>query len=356
MADEASQDQKTEEPTPRRLEKALEEGQIAFSSELLSGLTLLAGVVFFLVFGAWFMSVLKGIVRERLTFFEPMMLYPESILLAIRRDVGQAALALGALIVPITVVILASAFLQTRFNLTTKPLRLNWKKLSPMTGMKRLFSMRAVVKGLVSLAKAACIVAAAVWLTRSQLGDVAASGQSTLEQAVTIGGSLVLAIGLLASALMVFVGLGDYGFQWWKQRQELRMTNQELRDEFKEMDGDPQIKARIKRVANELSKKRMINAVPTATVVVTNPTHFAVALRYEPDQTPAPVVVAKGADYLAQQIIAKAKEHSVAIVERKDVARYLYANVKVGQEIPYELFQAVAEILSFIRRLEQSAA
>ncbi len=356
MADETDHDQKSEEPTPRRLEKALEEGQIAISAELLNGITLLTGFLFFLVLGAWFFSSLKSILRERFTFFEPMVHYPETILLAMRRDIGQAGVLLAGLIVPIAVIAVAASLLQTQGNITTKPLALNWKKLSVIAGLKRLFSLRAAVRGLVSLAKATSIVLAAYWLTRARLEEIAASGFTTFGQAVAIAVQLILAIGLMSAVLMVIVGAMDYGFQWWKQRQELRMTKQEVRDEYKEMDGDPHLKARIKRVANELSKKRMINAVPTATVVVTNPTHFAVALRYAPDEAPAPVVVAKGADYLAQQIIRAAKEHRVAVIERKEVARYLYAKVNVGQEIPYELFQAVAEILNVIRRLENQAA
>jgi flagellar biosynthetic protein FlhB len=131
------------------------------------------------------------------------------------------------------------------------------------------------------------------------------------------------------------------------------MTMQEVRDEHKDIEGDPQIKARIRRIANEISKKRMMQAIPKATVVVTNPTHFAVALRYDPEESPAPVVIAKGADFLAEQIIKVAKLNGVAVVERKPVARFLYFNVNVGKTIPAEMFQAVAEIINFIRQLNQ---
>ncbi|HMO13592.1 MAG TPA: flagellar biosynthesis protein FlhB [Pirellulaceae bacterium] len=352
MSDERTSDQRTEEATPRRLERALEEGQIAFSSELLSGLTLLTAMLFFLLVGKWFFDMIKSVMRERIIFVEPMIHHPETLLLALRRDVTQLGIACLAIIVPITIVVLVASFLQTRFNISLKPMELKWGKMNPVNGMKRIFSSRAIVRGAVAIAKAACIVAAVYYLTIARLGDVASSGQSTLSHGFDVGAQFFLSIGLLSAGLMLFVGVIDYGFQWWKHRRDLRMTLQEVRDEHKQTEGDPQVRARIRRVASELSKKRMMKAVPTSTVVVTNPTHYAVALKYVAEENTAPIVVAKGADHLAQQIIRIAKEHGVAIVERKSIARYLYANVKLGQEIPYELFPAVAEILNFIRRFE----
>ncbi len=355
MSDDQTADQKTEEPTARKLEKAFEEGQIAFSSELLSGLVLLTGTFFFLIMGKWFFDSLRSIIRERITYVEPMIQHPESLLIAIRRDFMQAGTLCLALVLPVAMVVLLAAFLQTRFNLTMKPLALNWNRMQPINGIKQMFSTRALNRGGIAVAKAASIVTAVYFLTRNKLGEIAATGHSTLDHAIDVGGELVLAIGFLSAGLMVVVGIVDYAFQWWKQQQDLRMTLQEVRDENKESDGDPQIKARIRRVANEMSKKRMMKDVPRATVVITNPTHYAVALRYDPSVSAAPIVVAKGADFLAQQIIKIAQEHGVAIVERKPVARFLYAKVKIGQQIPFEIFQAVAEILNFIKRLENRA-
>jgi flagellar biosynthetic protein FlhB len=347
---------KTEDPTARKLEKALEEGQIAFSSELLGGLMLLAGMFFFLIMGRWFFEALRGLIRERITLVEPMIANPDTLLLAIRRDVTQAGLICASMILPITVVILFASFLQTRFNLTTKPLALNWGRLQPASGIKRMFSSRSVNRGGVAIAKASAIVIAVYFVTLSKFGDIASAGQSTLNHALSVGGSLILAIGFLSAGLMVIVGIVDYAYQWWKQREDLRMTLQEVRDEHKESEGDPQLKARVRRLAGEMSKKRMMSDVPNSSVVITNPTHFAVALRYDPGEAAAPVVLAKGADFLAKQIIKVAKEHGVPVVERKPVARFLFAKAEIGEEIPYEIFQAVAEILNFIKRLERDAA
>ena len=355
MANDQTSD-KTEDPTARKLEKALEEGQIAFSSELLGGLMLLTGVFFFLIMGKWFFDSLRGLVRERITLVEPMIANPESLLLAIRRDITQAGMICASMILPITAVILLASFMQTRFNLTTKPLALNWGRMQPASGIKRMFSSRSVARGGVVIAKASAIVAAVYFLTISKFGEIASAGRSTLDHALSVGGSLVLAIGMLSAGLMVIVGIIDYAFQWWKQREELRMTLQEVRDEHKESEGDPQLKARIRRIAGEMSKKRMMSDVPRASAIVTNPTNLAVALRYDPSESAAPIVLAKGADFLAKQIIKVAKENGIPVVERKPVARFLFAKAEIGEEIPYEIFQAVAEILNFIKRLERDAA
>jgi flagellar biosynthetic protein FlhB len=356
MADENTPDQKTEEATPRRLERALEEGQIAFSSELVSGFMLLTGLMFFLITGSWFFKSLQSLIQARFTHFQTMIWYPETILLVIKKDFGQALLIAFSLVMPVSVVVLLISLMQTRFNFSTKPLALDWKKTNPLTGVKRMFSLRAVNRGAVAVAKSASIVLAAYLLTRARTGELASSGRASLEHGLTVGTELLFAIGFLAAGLMLVVGIADYGFQWWKQQQDLRMTKQEVRDEHKDVEGDPQLKARIRRIATELSRKRNIRAVPSATVIVTNPTHYAVALRYAPNESPAPIVVAKGADFLAKQIIQVAKENGIAVVERKPVARYLYANVKIGQQVPYEVFQAVAEILNFIRQLDNRAA
>ncbi len=355
MAEGQNQDQRTEDPTPRRLERALEEGQIAFSSELIAGLMLVVGVIFFYIWGRWFFDVLRTVIRERLTFIEPMIEHPETILLGMRRDLMQAGTACFAILIPVVVVVLVASLLQTRFNITTKPLELKWERLNPTSGIKRIFSSRSVVRGAVALVKVACIGVVATWLTLSRWDQISGAGQTSLAGAVGLGAEILLVIALTTAILMTLVGAADYGFQWWKQRRELRMSLQEIRDENKETEGDPMIKARIRRIANEVTKKRMMQAIPTASVVVTNPTHYAVALRYDPEESPAPIVVAKGTDYLAQQIIAAAKQHGVAVVERKPVARFLYANVKIGQQIPLEMYQAVAEILNFIRSLQKSA-
>jgi flagellar biosynthetic protein FlhB len=345
----------TEEPTARRWEKAFEEGQLAFSTELMGGLIVLVAMIFFLGMGRWFFDSILNTIRQRLTFFDPMIAEPETILLAVRQNIEQVGWACLGLMLPLAAVSVVAGTLQTKFNLTSKPLELKWSKASPIAGFKRIFSTRALNRGAIAIAKSAAIVAASYYITVARFKEISLSGSLTYGQMLVVGAELILAIGFATAILMVVIGLIDLAFQIWKQKKDLMMTKQEVRDENKENDGDPQIKARIRKLQSEMARKRVVQEVPKATVVITNPTHFAVALRYDPEVSAAPIVIAKGADHLAFQIIRVAKESGVAVVERKPVARFLYANVKVGGEIPMDLYQAVAEILNFIRRAEKVA-
>lgn len=348
-------DQPTEEPTARKWEKAFEEGQLAFSTELIGGLIVMAAMLFFLGGGKWFFDAILHSIRERLTFFEPMISNSDSVIMAIRRSVEQVGFVCIGLMLPLVVVAMLGGVLQTRFNFSTKPLNLDWKKISPQSGLKRIFSTRALNRGLVSIAKATAIVLVAYYLTIGRMDQISLSGMSTYGELIGTGAELLLLIGFATAVLLVVIGAIDLAFQIWKQKKDLMMTKQEVREEHKDNEGDPQVRARIRKLQSEVASKRVVQEVPRASVVITNPTHFAVALRFVPGESSAPIVIAKGADHLAQQIIRVAKENGVAVVERKPVARFLYAHVKVGREIPAELYQAVAEILNFIRRAERAA-
>ena len=347
--------QPTQEPTPRRWEKAFEDGEIAFSSELIGGLIVLVAMFFFLGLGRWFFDALITTIRERLTFFEPMIIHPETVLFAFRRNLEQVGVACLGLMLVVAAVTLLAGTLQTRFNLSFKPLELKWNRISPQNGFKRIFSTRALNRGLISIAKTAAIVAAAYYITMGRSIEISQAGMKTFGEMLLVGAHLILAIGFTTAILMVLIGLVDLGFQLWKHKKDLMMTMQEVKDENKDTVGDPQIKARIRRLQNELSRKRVVQEVPKASVIITNPTHYAVALKYDPAVSNAPIVIAKGSDFLAMQIIQVAKQSGVPVVERKPIARFLYAHVKVGREIPYELYQSVAEILNFIRELDRAA-
>lgn len=347
--------QPTHEPTPRRWEKASEDGELAFSSELIGGLIVLVAMFFFWGLGQWFFDSLLTSIRERLTYFEPMIVHPDTVLLAMRRNLEQVGIVCISLMMSVVAITVLAGTLQTRFNLSFKPLELKWNKINPQNGLKRIFSTRSLNRGLISIAKTAAIVAASYYITVGRSVEISQAGMKTYGEMLGVGASLILTIGFTTAILMVVIGLADLGFQMWKHKKDLMMTTQEVKDENKDTVGDPQIKARIRRLQNELAKKQVVQEVPKASVVITNPTHYAVALKYDPLVSTAPIVIAKGSDYLAKQIIEVAKEHGVAVVERKPIARFLYANVKVGGEIPYELYQSVAEILNFIHELDRAA-
>jgi flagellar biosynthetic protein FlhB len=234
-------------------------------------------------------------------------------------------------------------------------LHLDPSKLDPTKGWQRLFSTRSLIRGLMAIAKATVLCAVAYVVLRQHAARLRGTAAAALPESLSYAWTILVQLLLAVSAAMVLMGLIDYLFQKWKHLQDLRMTRQELMDERRDDDGDPQMRARMRKLQRELSQRKMIHDVATADVVVTNPSHFAVALRYDPRRMKNPKVVAKGADLLAKIIIATAKRHRVAVVEKKPLARYLYAKVAVGRDIPVEVFQAVAEVLVYIYNLKKAA-
>ncbi|MEL7497698.1 MAG: EscU/YscU/HrcU family type III secretion system export apparatus switch protein [Planctomycetota bacterium] len=344
-------DQPSEEPTLRRWQKAFEDGQLAFSSEAIGAVIILTATLWALGYGEYFVETIRRSILVRLTYFDPMIESPETIVLAIRQTVFGMGAAIMPLLLTFSAMIIFVGVLQTRFNISTKPLELKWDKLSPWKGLKRLFSTRTLNRTALSILKATAIILSSYWVVMAYRNEITMSVLMDYRAVLMLGGSMMLRIGFLTAAFLVVLGLADVAFQFWKQYQDLMMTKQEIRDEQKDAEGDPQLRARIRRVQTEMSQSRAVQEVPSATVVITNPTHFAVALRYLPGESSAPIVIAKGADHLAKRIIAIAKENDVAVVERKPVARFLYANVEIGAEIPFEMYHAVAEIMNFIRAL-----
>jgi flagellar biosynthetic protein FlhB len=242
--------------------------------------------------------------------------------------------------------------LQFKFQVSTKPLQPKFSKLNPVSGMKRLFSKEKIVELLKAIAKVVLITYVVYitikddWVYLVQFYDM------SLNQAIEIVGDIVINLGLKISVIFMIIAFVDLIYQRRKFNEDIKMTKQEVKDEYKNSEGDPQIKGKIKSKMREASQRRMMQDVPKADVVITNPTHYAVAIRYNPDEAPAPVVLAKGADYLALKIKEIAKENKVEIVENKPLARMLYANVDIGQQVPPELYQAVAEVLAMVYKMQ----
>jgi flagellar biosynthetic protein FlhB len=243
-----------------------------------------------------------------------------------------------------------AGLLQTNFNVSFKPMELDLKKMSVVSGFGRIFSMKSVVRGAQAIANATIIICIIYFVARSKIEEISLAGFGTFRDLMFAMCGILLYASIAIAAMMLFLGILDLAYQKYKHLQELQMSMQDIKDEHKESDGDPLIKARIRRLQMEMGQKRMMADVPKASVVITNPTHFAVAIQYDRETMAAPVVLAKGADHLAHKIIEVAKENGVE-VQRKPVARFLYANVEIGDVIPAELFAAVAEILNFVNRL-----
>lgn len=344
---------KTEEPTPRRLEKAREDGQIARSVEVTSAAVLLTGVFAMSQWGPDTAVDLREAMRRGLDRLSASDMTPAV--------VGNVLWDAGGVIVAAALpVVLAMCFAGTVSNLVQvgvgfypKLLLPKGSRISPASGMQRIFSRRGAVDLLKNVAKIGLVTWVAWKVVLSTQGQLPAIGLAGPAEIMSTGGrELSRMLAWVGSTLAVLAGL-DY---WWQRRnhqQSLRMTKQEVRDEARQSEGDPKLRQRMRRAYRDLKGNRMLSEVATADVVVTNPTHYAVALRYRSEEGGAPRVVAKGVDEVAQRIKQEARAHGVPIMERRALARSLYRSVKLGSEIPAGLYRAVAEVLAYIYGLQQ---
>lgn len=353
MSDEADDDSKTEEPSGKRLQEARDSGNVPMSRELISWFMLLSLALFVLAFGG---SMARGL-QELLT---PFVTEPDRIPL----DVGSflarfESLSVDAavyLAVPLFIAFffaLAGAVFQVGFLFSSKALEPNLEKLDPIKGLKRLFSLRSFLefgKGILKLIIVGTALALVLWPSFDDLPKMVS------EDPVTLAGEMRDAMLTLLAACLFVVGiiaLVDLLYQRFDHIKKLRMTKQELKDEFKQTEGDPMVKNRLRQIRAERARKRMMAAVPTADVVVTNPTHFAVALKYDAESMTAPRCVAKGQDLVAKRIRDVAEEHKVPVIENPPLARALYATVDIDEEVPPEHYKAVAEVIGYVMRLKR---
>jgi flagellar biosynthetic protein FlhB len=243
-----------------------------------------------------------------------------------------------------------SNYIQVKWVVSTKPMAPKLSKMSPISGFKRIFSKNTLFELFKSILKIGLICYIAYTSLRDEAGDIYVLYDLSLRQALALVGTLIINVGLKISIVYLIVAILDYAYQKHTFNEDMKMTKQEVKDEYKNTEGDPQVKGQQKRRMQEASRRRMMQDVPKADVVITNPTHLAVALQYDAEKNPAPVVLAKGEDYLAQKIKEVARENDIQIVENKPLARMLYHNVEVGEQIPPELYQAVAEVLAAVYR------
>ena len=349
---------KTEEPTGKKLSDARKEGQVAKSREIGNCLTLF---VFFLVIrlmaasmGGKFINIFDSVYRT----IPIMTVYPQGEMPF--REIGilfrTGIYNVVMIILPIMLIGVFIAFvgdlLQVKWKPTTKPLKPKLSKLNPLKGLKRLFSPNSLVELLKSLLKLGLIAAICYSYIKDKVFLLFDLYEMPLMQAIALTGNTITDLGIRVSAVYIVIAAADFGYQKWKFHKDMMMSKQEVKDEYKNAEGDPQVKGAIRRKMMEASRRRMMQELPKADVVITNPTHYAVAIKYEPSLREAPYVIAKGEGYLAQKIKDVARENSIEIVENKPVARMLYHNVEIGETVPPELYQAVAEILAFVYHLQ----
>ena len=352
--------EKTEPATQKKLEDARKEGKVAKSKDLTQAFEL---VVLFLL-----LKIFVGYVGERM-----VLLFDATIgRMAEFYKVNQAGIFVPAVSSLFTNVILewllivwpffvfgfVITFLvtvyQVGWKVSGKTMEPKLSKFNPINGFKRIISKDSLFELVKSIIKVVVILYIAYTSIKDEANNLFVLYEISLNQAVALTGEIIIDVGLKISLIYVAVGLGDYIYQRHKFNEEMKMTKQEVKDEYKNTEGDPQIKGRIRQKMREASQRRMMQDVPKADVVITNPTHFAVAIKYDAEVSKAPVVVAKGEDYLAQKIKEVARENHVEIVENKPLARMLYHNVDIGSEIPPELYQAVAEVLAMVYHMKNS--
>jgi flagellar biosynthetic protein FlhB len=350
MADEDFES-KTEAPTQRRREEARQQGMVAFSMDFAGAIQLLVAVIVLAVSGASLGHRLVELARRDLGGTRVYPLDPLGMQGLFGALVGSGAELLGLLLGMLFAAGLAMGLLQTGFHFAPELLTLRWERLSFATGWNRLFSFSTAVRALTSLLKVALVVALAYWVIKGRAVQIAFLSETTLTDAVARTWDLAMRLALAIASGLVLIGVLDYGYQRFRLERSLRMTRQELKEEIKREDGDPQIKGRVRRLQREMAQRRMMREVPKATVVITNPTHLAVALRYDRSTMASPRLIAKGAGFVAERIMTEARLHHIPIVERPSLAQALYRTVKIGQEIPAELYYVVAEVLAYVYRL-----
>ncbi|MDP6319628.1 MAG: flagellar biosynthesis protein FlhB [SAR324 cluster bacterium] len=353
MAEQQGQE-KTEAPTEKKRRESREEGQVAFSKEL-SSAALLAGIVLTLVATSPF--ILDSF-RELMTnIFRQMASADELSVNSIYTLSGEIITTMLPAFTPfLTVIVLVAIFaavVQVGIQITFKAIVPKFSKLSPLTGIKRLFSSQSLADFLKSMAKL-IIVGFVGYLTyMDKISELNGLSVSTPEAILKYNFTVVAEVAGKIVLALVAIAIFDYFYQRWHHEQQMMMTKQEVKEETKQTEGDPQLKARIRQIQREMSNARMMQEVPKADALIVNPTHFSVAVLYDRDIMAAPEVTAKGVDHMALRMRTIARENNVPILERPELARDLYANVEIGEDIPERFYKAIAEILAFVYRLRK---
>lgn len=350
MAEESDLE-RTEQPSQRRIDQARAEGQVARSRELSTFAVLLAGAGGMWMMGSSLFLQLTALVRTGLTLDTGLAFHSELLLPRLHEMSSQALLAFLPLLLLLLIAAALSPLLLNGWLFSLSPLQPDFAKLNPLAGFKRMFAMHGLVELGKAVAKSLVVGGVGAWAMWHNKDAVLLLVTQPVDVAIPhLGQLLLVAFASIMGGMLLIVGV-DVPFQLFEHNKRLKMTKEEVRQEAKEAEGDPQVKARIRSMQREMARRRMMAEVPTADVVVTNPTHYAVALRYSESGMRAPIVVAKGAHLLAQRIRDIAVEHNVPILEAPPLARALHKHTELGQTIPEALYTAVAEVLAYVYQL-----
>lgn len=350
----AEEGDKTEEPTPHKLSEARKKGQVAYSREINVALVMLTA---FMTFKYLALSFWQRLLAMAAYFFEEIPQARELsfstaghyLLLGIVTFAFGLAPVLGASIL----VGILTGVLQTNFNISAFPLSPQLSRINPLEGFKRMFSLQGLIELTKSLLKILIVFWIAIKVILDNLPLIINSVDLTPMEIMALVGEIVLIIAFRVCMFYIIIAFFDYLYRHWDYMKNMRMTKQEIKEEYKRLEGDPLVKQRIRQIQQQMAYQRMMGAVPQADVVVTNPVHLAVAMRYQAEIMAAPLVVAKGRYLLAEEIVAIAEEHEVPVIENEPLAQALYRTTRVGDEVSYELYRAVAEVLAFIYKIKK---
>lgn len=348
--------EKTEKATPKKRDDARKKGQTAKSQDVNTAIILLS-VFIFMLFGASFLGdVVFDLFHQTFQEYMLMDLTEKSIRVITLDIMKELALLLGPIMLVALIAGLVANYIQVGVMFTVEPIQPKLEKIDPIKGFKRIFSLRAIVelvKSILKIGFVGTITFVVLWINIDKV--LSLSFKSVGDSLLTMG-KLTVQMGIAASIVLLFLSLFDFLYQRYDFEKNIRMSKQDLKDEHKNIEGDPLIKSKIKQRQREMAMRRMMQEVPQADVIITNPTHFAIALKYDEKKMDAPYVVAKGVDFLAQKIKFIASEHGVVTIENRPLARALYDAADIGDAVPEEFFKAVAEILAYVYRTKKSHA
>ncbi|MBB6452908.1 flagellar biosynthetic protein FlhB [Salirhabdus euzebyi] len=347
--------EKTEKATTKKRQDSRKKGQVAKSQDVNTAILLFIMFMFFIFIGGFMQEIFMGLYEKTFVEYIHWDLTEENVEKVLLESTIEITKAIAPVMAVAVIAGFAANYLQIGFLFTTEPLKFDLKKMDPIKGAKKIFSVRAIVELFKSLLKITVIGAvtfAVLWINKDEMMMLSLKD---VGHSLSFFAQITVTMGIAASIALLCISVIDYVYQKYDYEKNIRMSKQDIRDEHKNIEGDPLIKSKIKEKQRQMAMRRMMNDVPKADVVITNPTHYSIAIRYSEDKYEAPYVVAKGVDYVAFKIREIAKHHEVMIVENRTLARSLYDKVEIGEIIPEDFYQAVAEVLAYVYRLQNKA-
>ena len=351
MAENEEGQEKSQEPTGKKIDDARKKGQVPRSREMNTMAITLVGLASIMLMAPQFMNSLNTVFIEQFSLTRADIYDPNALLAHLTNALGDALFMLLPYFAIMIVVAILSSIALGGFNISFEAMQPKFSKLNPVKGMKRLFSVKGLMELIKSMAKFLLVALATAALLNAWSADLLRLGELNVEQALLEGLTMVGWASLILASTLIVMAVIDVPFQLWQHNKDLKMTQQEVRDELKQTEGKPEVKGRIRQMQREIAQRRMMEEVPKADVIVTNPTHYAVALRYDPENMGAPLVVAKGKELVAANIRKVAELHQIPLVEAPMLARAIYFNIELQQQIPAALFLSVAQLLAYVFQL-----